>query len=153
LYGIATRDGRPGVARVDTFLDVTNKYETHPETKALSPDGSVCDRKTIGLLRRRPVIVGKIVLIGKEANKLEQRTTGELDVNSLGERLTIYHDDDEWKRIVLPNLREIGAKVLAEVVGVSERRVRDWLSGRAMPHAKTRMALIDFARNARADGQ
>ena len=30
---ITTRDGRPGMARVDTFADVLAKYETHPESK------------------------------------------------------------------------------------------------------------------------
>ena len=32
-YSITTRDGRPGMARVDTFADVLAKYETHPEVE------------------------------------------------------------------------------------------------------------------------
>jgi hypothetical protein len=123
-YRVTTRDGRSGTAGVDTFLDVLNKYETHPESKALGFDGRVCDRRTIGLLQHRPITAGKIVLVGKEANRLEERSSGELSVNDLGQRLTIYSDDDEWKRFVMPKLRELGARAVGEAVGVSERRER-----------------------------
>jgi len=34
-YAITTRDGRPGMARVDTFAHVLAKCETHPESKSL----------------------------------------------------------------------------------------------------------------------
>ena len=149
-YEITTRDGRPGLARVDTFADVVAKYETHPESKSLGLDGQPCARLTVGLLQRRPVTVGKIVLIGKEANRLEERSSGELTVNDLDERLTIYDDDDEWTRFTVPRLRELGAKKVAEAVGVSERRARDWLKGRAIPHAKMMKALIEFVMKSQA---
>jgi hypothetical protein len=145
-YEISTKDGRPGTARVDTFLDVVNKYETHPESKALGPDGRVCDRQTIGLLRRRPITAGKIVLIGKEANRLDERSSGELSADDLDQHLTTYKDDDEWKRFILPKLREIGAKAVGEGVGVSKRRARDWLTGKAIPHPATVEKLIELAR-------
>jgi hypothetical protein len=45
-YTITTKDGRPCMARVDTFAYV----ETHPEAKALGPDGQPCGRLTKGLL-------------------------------------------------------------------------------------------------------
>ncbi|MGO8872375.1 MAG: hypothetical protein ACLQPH_13425 [Acidimicrobiales bacterium] len=140
-YAITTRDGRPGMARVDTFADVLAKYETHPEAKSLGPDGKPCGRGTVGLLRRRPVTVGKIVLIGKESNRLEERSRGELSVDDLDDRITTYEDHDEWYRVVVPKLREMGAPAVAEAAGVSERRVRDWLAGRVVPHARHRAAL------------
>src|SRR5665213_370325 len=59
-HRIATGDGRPGVARIDTFLDVVDRYETHPESKALNPGGQPCGRSTVGLLKRRHVNVGEI---------------------------------------------------------------------------------------------
>ena len=95
-HTITTRDGRPGMARVDTFADVLAMYETHPEAKSLGPDGKPCGRTTVGLLRRRPVNVGKIVLIGKESNRLEERSRGELTVDDLDERITTYDDNDNW---------------------------------------------------------
>lgn len=94
-YRISTRDGRPGVARIDTFKNVVAKYETHPEAKALRPDGEPCGRLTIGLLTRRPVTAGNIVLIGKEANRLEKRSSGEVSTNDIDQRLSIYPDEDE----------------------------------------------------------
>lgn len=140
-YAITTRDGRPGIARVDTFAEVLAKYETHPEAKSLGPDGEPCGRATVGLLQRRPVTVGKIVLIGKESNRLEERSRGELTVDDLDERITTYEDHDEWYRVVVPKLREIGAPAISVAIGVSERRVRDWLTGRALPRPGMRSHL------------
>ena len=133
-YRITTRDGRPGMARVDTFRDVLAKYESHPEAKSLGPDGLPCDRAAVGLLQRRPVTVGKITLIGKESNRLEEREAGELTREDRDQWLTTYEDHDEWYRVVLPRLRESGVKYVAQTLGISERRARDVLSGKALPH-------------------
>jgi hypothetical protein len=141
LYGITTRDGRPGLARIDSFEDVLAQYETHPESKALGPDGCPCGRLTKGLLQRRGVVAGHIALIGKEANRLEERVSGELTVDDLSQRLTIYHDDDLWERSILPWLKTLGTRVVAETTGVSERRVRDWLTGQSLPHPGMRLRL------------
>ena len=46
----------------------------------------------------------------------------------------------------MPKLTEFGAKAVAEATGVSERRVRDWLKGSALPHSKHRRALEDLVR-------
>ena len=40
--------GGPGMARVDTFSDVLAKYETHPESKSLGPDGRPCGKARSG---------------------------------------------------------------------------------------------------------
>lgn len=143
-YRITTKDGRPGIARVDTFADVLAKYETHPESKSLGPDGEPCGRSTVGLLQRRPVTVGVIILIGKESNQLEERSRGEQTVDDVEDRLTTYNDHDEWYRVVLPRLRGIGVKRAAEAAGMSERRMRDVLAGRALPHSGNRIALASF---------
>jgi hypothetical protein len=105
-YSITTRDGRPGLARVDTFADALAKYESHPESKSLGPDGEPCGRGTIGLLRRRPVVVETITLIGKESNRIEERSQGELTVEDIDDLVTTYEDHDEWYRLILPALRE-----------------------------------------------
>jgi hypothetical protein len=142
-YPITTQDGRPGMARVDTFSDVLAKYETHPESKSLGPNGEPCGRATVGLLRRQPVRVGKIVLIGKESNRLEERSRGEVTVDDLDDRITTYEDHDEWYRVVLPRLREVGVTAIAAATGVSERRVRSWLREGTMPHQRHRAALLN----------
>ena len=53
---------------------------THREDKSLGPDGTLSRADTRGLLRRRPVTVGRVHSIGKEANELDEREAG------------IYHD-------------------------------------------------------------
>jgi hypothetical protein len=50
-------------------------------------------------------------------------------VDELDERLTVYHDNDGWRRFTLPKLRAMGSRKVAEAVGVSERRARDVLKG------------------------
>jgi hypothetical protein len=145
-YRITTRDGRPGMARVDTFRDVLAKYESHPEAKSLGSDGRPCDRATVGLLQRRSVTVGTITVIGKESNRLEERLRGEVGVDELDERITTYEDHDVWYRIVLPALRLNRISVIAEAVGISERRVRDILAGRVLPHRSHRETLRALVR-------
>jgi hypothetical protein len=87
---------------------------------------------------------GEIKLIGKESNRLEDRFTSLLTVDELDERLTVYHDDDGWRRITLPRLQAMGSRKVAEAVGISERRARDNLKGRATPHHQRRMQLEDL---------
>ena len=151
-YRITARDGRPEMARVDTFLDVVDKYETHPESKALGTDGRPCGRSTVGLLQRRHVVVGEIVLIGKEANRIEELLSGQSSINDRDERVTIYHDDSQWTRTTLPLLKSLGTKVAAAIADVSERRARDWLNQKSTPHGKTMATLNAFAQQHRRAG-
>jgi hypothetical protein len=92
------------------------------------------------------VTAGEIKLIGKESNRLEDRFTGPLTIDELDERLTVYHDDDGWRWITLPKLRELGARRVAKGVGISDRRARDILKGRAMPHPRHRAVMETLAR-------
>jgi hypothetical protein len=144
LFRITTRNGRPDQPRVDTFAEVAAKYRVHPETKSLGPDGLPCSRSTVGLLSRRPVEVSVIKLIGKESNHLEERAAGELTIDDLDLRLTTYEDHDEWYRVILPRLRSIGASEVAAVAGMSERRAREVLAGRAFPHASHRRLMFQI---------
>jgi hypothetical protein len=91
------------------------------------------------------VVAGEIKLIGKESNRLEDRFTGLLTVDELDERLTVYRDNDGWRRITLPRLQAMGSTKVAAAVGISERRARDVLKGRAMPHARHRAAMEHLA--------
>ena len=63
---------------------------THPESKSLSPKGQPCERRTIGLLTRRRIRATSYSDIGKEANRLDERTTGLLLLAELEEALTSY---------------------------------------------------------------
>ena len=145
-YSITTRVGRPGMGRVDTFAEILAKYETHPEAKSLGPDGKLCGRGTTGLLLRRPVTVGTITLIGKESNRIEERSQGELTVEDVDEMVTTYEDHDEWYRIVLPRIRQLDVSKVAKAAGISARRAKDLLSSRSLPHTRHRLLLEEFGK-------
>jgi hypothetical protein len=91
-----------------------------------------------------------LVHLGKEANKLEEVEAGlEHDPDEV---YTEYTDPrrDPWLALVLPVLRQLPIRELAAAVGMSGRRLRDLLSGRARPHPSTETALacvaVGFAR-------
>ena len=78
-----------------------------------------------------------------------------LTIDELDERLTAYHDDDGWRRITLPRLRELDVRRVAKAAGISERRTRDILSGRVLPHRANCSAsenLIAHEINERKEG-
>jgi hypothetical protein len=54
---------------VQTFEMVFSQYLRHPEYKSLAPDGSLCMAESAGLLKRYPVTVAGIHLIGKETER------------------------------------------------------------------------------------
>jgi hypothetical protein len=140
-FRISIRPDRPGLAKVETFSDMAAKYGTHPEYKSCDSEGRPCTRATVGLLQRRRVTVGRIVLIGKESNRLEERGAGELTREDADQWLTTYEDHDEWYRRVLPALRLKDIAVVAGATGLSERRVRDIVAGRVLPHRSNRETL------------
>ena len=109
--------------------------------EATGPDGQPCGRGTAGLLQRRPVKVGRIVLIGKESNRIEERSSGELTADDVVELVTTYDDHDEWYRLQVPRLGSLDLGVLVAATGVSPRRVRDWIVGRSLPHQRHRESL------------
>jgi hypothetical protein len=90
------------------------------------------------MLQRRAVTVGTITLIGKESNRLEEREAGELTREYADLWLTTYEDNDEWYRIVLPALKLKDIAVVADAADLSERRVRDNLADRVLPHRSNR---------------
>lgn len=77
-FTVTTRDQGMSerTARVQSYRDVIARYRTHPERKSLGPDGLPCGRRTIGLLRRPPVVLGELVHIGKETNRMEEVEQG-----------------------------------------------------------------------------
>ena len=79
-----------------------------------------------------------------KSNRLEERSRGELTTDDLDLRMTTYDDHDEWHRVHLPRLNKIGAKRLAKSLGMSERRVRDVLAARSLPHERHRAAYREF---------
>lgn len=89
-YRITTHPATAGAALVTTHRDNVRRYLTHPETKSTAADGTQCQRNTTGLLRRRPVQAATCVHIGKEANRLDERESGQLDERDLDDAQTVY---------------------------------------------------------------
>jgi NAD(P)H-dependent flavin oxidoreductase YrpB (nitropropane dioxygenase family) len=52
--------------------------------------------------------------------------------------LTVYDDHDDRYRETLPKLKERGVKKAAAVLGMSERRARNVLARKALPHPSHR---------------
>jgi hypothetical protein len=86
--------------------------------------------------------MAKVILIANESNRLERRSSG--GPLAIDERITTYDDHDEWYRFVVPRLREIGVRAVAEAVGMSEPRVRHALAGRGLPHPGHGQELVDL---------
>jgi hypothetical protein len=145
--------GGAGYARVQTYRDVLGDFRHHPEAKSADASGRPCDRQTTGLLQRRHVrsLPALLTYVGKESNKLEAVEEGlEHDVDEI---VTEYADlrRDSWRELVVPVLRKIPSKQLAQAAGVSERSIRKIRNERSRPNVLHREKLVqaagDFARN------
>jgi hypothetical protein len=142
-YQLHTDRTRPGTATADTHRMHAARYFSHIESKSADQDGNPCTRGTQGLLQRRPITAGEIAHIGKEANHLDRRATGEVDADEATDLLLIYDDpaNDPWIQHELPRLRLIPVASVAAATGLSERRLRDLYSGISRPHLKTRLLI------------
>ena len=137
----ASGNPSPDIVRVKTYRDVLGLHATHPEPKSVGPDGKTCTRSTRGLLRRRPITASTIDLIGKESNRLEERTAGLL--GDLTEAVTTYShpDHDPWRTLVLPVLATIRTQTLVGWTGLDPRTIQRLRKGSIYPHSRTRAIL------------
>ncbi len=136
-YRISTtaQTGGPGVARVQTYRDVLEDFQHHPEAKSAGSDGQPCTRQTVGLLQRRRVgtVPELLAYVGKESNRLEEVEAG------LGhdpdEVYTQYADPgrEPWRPLVLPVLKHIPAKRLTEDTGLAMSTVKAARNGHTVP--------------------
>ena len=136
-------EGLAGAVSVLGLADFVKLYSTHPEAKAAGADGLPCQRGTRGLLRRLALLDTIPVRIGKEIDRLDQdeavsvrdnqpiRCPGEIVDPELASALNI--------------LRKIPQKPVSIALGMSERRWRDIVQGRAAPHLKRRAQILRLA--------
>jgi hypothetical protein len=140
----------PGVPEVKTYRDVLAEYRVHPEAKSLSSDGRPCDRRTVGLLRRRPVTAAYVTHVGKESNRLEEVEAGL--VHDPDEVYTEYHDPahDPWHTLVVPILKQMPRALLQERTGLDRSTITRLRNGHTTPRPEHHDALTraagDFAR-------
>lgn len=137
---------RPGVVRVRTYRDVLNDYVGHPEAKSLGPDSRIVGRRTVGLLRRRPVEgVVPAMLIGKEGNRIDDRLSGL--VTDTVEYRSEYVEPEHtfWKELVVPVLTMMNRTQLAGASGLDRRTIQRQLSGSVQPRSHSRQLLTQLA--------
>lgn len=140
---ISTDPTKPRSVTVGTYRAVANTYFVHSEVKSNGPSGSTCTRTTSGLLRRRHVIESRVSIIGKEANDLDERTSGLRAPRDEHVSVTAYvHDVNGFDSDTLARLQRVGAAEIAHRSGLSARRIRDLLSGKAQPRKSTKAALL-----------
>lgn len=109
-----------------SYADVIAAHPFHPEAKRLGPGGQPCTQQTTGLLGRRPVMTRWKLVIGKEANELEQVETGLIDV--LADVQTVYEPDRSEE--LREQLRAMSVKEAMALTGFSRRKVFYLRSGR-----------------------
>lgn len=130
----------PTVARVRSFHDVLAAYATHTEPKSCGPDGEPCNRRSVGLLVRRPLRVRLAHESGKEANKLEELEAGH--IKRLGEVLEQHDDRRELWIQLRPIVRQLERTEAAKAMGISGRQLRNLLSGRSAPNLRSLQNLM-----------
>jgi hypothetical protein len=138
----------PCTATLTTYGQIAARYVTHREAKALGPDGQVCQRDTVGLLARRHVVAGCVMHVGKEANRITDRQTGLLNLDDVEQRQVTYSEPRSdvlsWPEVV-EALRAEPLEGVADMAGISPRRLRDLLAGKSNPRDATLRRLADLA--------
>jgi len=141
-YRVTTdRSAPPHLVQLKSYADVVADYMVHAEAKSADASSKPCSKVTRGLLHRRRIVLDRLVLIGKETNRIEDTENGL--VHDLSEVLNIYYDPalDPWTE-VLPRLKAVSAKLLAAHAGISTRAVRAIRNGHSMPAPATRERLL-----------
>jgi hypothetical protein len=70
IYQISmVRDPKQTKVFPDSFQIILNQYLGKPEVKSLAPDGSPCEAKTEGLLRRSEIVARGLISVGKETDR------------------------------------------------------------------------------------
>jgi len=137
-------DHRATYAHLQTYGEVLQVFQTHPEAKSADATGNACSRRTVGLLQRRVVQETYVAHVGKEANKLELVEVGfEHDPEAV---LTEYTrpGHDHWNAVLLPLLRDSNLREVAAATGISARQLRTLAKGGARPHPSNRAKLGEW---------
>ena len=132
---------------MQTYREAFEDFRHHPEAKSAGTDGRPCDRQTVGLLRRRVVrsLPEFTAHVGKESNRLEKVELG--FEHNPDEVWTEYvdHGRDPWRSLVLPVLKQMLAKQIADATGLAVSTVKAARNGHTNPHGRNRQALIRAA--------
>jgi hypothetical protein len=152
-FAVSTRGLQDvGTVPVKSFRDVLESYATHPEAKSAAPDGSPCDRTTVGLLVRRPVRATRVEYIGKESRRIEEVEAGQL--HDLSEVVAQFGEPNaEWHNELLPLLLALPRADAASRLGISVTAVSALRTRRWKPSTRTIERLRELASELAAGGE
>jgi hypothetical protein len=104
-------------------------YRTHPEAKALGPDGQPCDKQTVGLLGRRHVTpIMPLRHRGKEGQWIDQREAGVADADTIHTEYREPGQDTLWQ-LAVATLRTLPVAQSAATTGLSKATVKKARAG------------------------
>jgi hypothetical protein len=139
-------DIRPDVVHVNTYRDVLNGYGQHPECKSLAPDGTPCRAKTKGLLSLRPVRGIRVKrYIGKEANRIDDRTHGVIDTVDQYRTEFVDPTDRVWSELVVPVLKDIPRNEVARRADLDRGTITRYFRRGVRPHLANRDRMFEIA--------
>jgi hypothetical protein len=156
LYRITTdanQPAAPDLVLVRSYRDVLAEYRGHPEHKFDAPDGGRVRPDTRGELQRRTVRSdGRLHLIGKEANKIDDVQSGVIaDPDEVITDYSTGTPSAAWLRdYVLPVLARYPGRQLAALVGANRRSI-DRIRRGAQPRPALAAALTQLAARVAAD--
>jgi hypothetical protein len=129
----------PRMAMVQTYRDLVSDYRVHPEAKSAGANGESCDRRTVGLLRRRHVYAVGRRAIGKESNRL-----AEVEDGLIGNPDEVYTTYTDRAAVLATVCQVVGALPVGQVAvqaDVSRQQLAAILAGRETPRPNTRVAI------------
>jgi len=111
----------PALTLAQTFEMVFSQYLRHPEYKSLAPDGSFCMAESAGLLKRYPVTVAGIHLIGKETERGWEQAE---DISTLLPSLVRYQANrPAVKQSLQERLKQIPLRIVETRTGLSRHTI------------------------------
>ncbi len=122
-FGVVTGASHlPGLESIRSLADIKADFLAHGEMKSETPDGEPAGARARGVLQRLHVPPARIVLIGKESNRLD-----EVEAGLHGDWREVLADyESRTSRPSSDILTSIPASVIANAWNVSVRTVRAW---------------------------
>lgn len=93
---LSTAPEQANCAHTASWRTYAWRYLGHAEAKSNGPDDQPCLPWTVGLLRRQRVLVQHLSLLGKEANRLEEREAGLFGIDDTPDPQTMYTREHRW---------------------------------------------------------
>ncbi len=128
-----------------TIASFLHSYLHHPEYPFIGCDGKPCGYQTMGLLERRHVQRGGIIVHGKEGNDIDEAETY---VKADDDKLVIRYEKNRAGEVnlILSALADVPKSEIASKVGVSRRTVERWFVERYIPRACHSAKLMEIVK-------